>query len=537
MFRKFLVILAAASAIKSSAQQRPALVVGIVVDQMRNDVIYRYWDRFGPGGFRRLAERGYYFRNTQFNYLPTYTAPRHSSIYTGTTPRVHGIVGNEWFSLKDGVPVSCVFDASVSPVGTQADKGRMSPSKLLTNTFGDELELATVGRSRVFSVSLKDRSAVLPAGRAADGAFWFDALGSFVTSTWYMKELPAWLTAFNAQQLPKNYLSKGWTPLYAAETYSASLPDDSPYEDPLGHPKAAFPYNYQQSLDASRWSDLQYTPYGNTIIKDMALACVKGERLGKHPDTDVLCVSFSSTDILGHELGPRAMEMEDLYLRLDKDLEEFLSMLDREVGEGRYTVFLTADHGVSDVPAHLLASRLAGGYIYRAEIRRRLRETMQRQFGDSLIVSSVMNEQVYFNESRVTQRNIEFAKIEVVARATLLTMDGVAEVYSFNDLRNFSGAPDDIRTMLFNGYNVHRSGQLAYVVKPGYLDYGKRGTTHGSGYAYDTHVPLIFFGWGIPKGETTRRVEITQIAPTITELLHIARPGGSAAEPLNDFFK
>jgi predicted AlkP superfamily pyrophosphatase or phosphodiesterase len=515
-------------------RSRPALVVGIVIDQMRNDFIYRYWDRFSQGGFRKLITGGHYFRNAHYNFIPTYTGPGHSSIYTGATPRVHGIIGNDWYSKQDRATVSCVFDNTVSPVGTTADKGKMSPSKLMSGTIGDELRLASVGRSKVYSVALKDRGAVLPGGFSANGAFWYEATGNFVSSSWYMKELPGWLNEFNAKQLPRQYLQKEWQLLYNASTYSASLADENRYENKVSGYKPTFPYNYQQSIDAAKWSDLQYTPYGNSIVKDLAIACIKNEGLGKRKETDLLCISFSSTDVLGHETGPRSLEMEDMYLRLDKDIEELLSVLDKEVGKDNYILFLTADHGVSEIPNHLLDNKIGAGFAYRAVIRQQLRQFAQQAYGDSLIISSVSNEQVFLDELKIETNKLDKEAIALQLCEQLLKSEGIVEAYPYDVLKYGSFSQGDQRQLLQNGYNHLRSGHIAYLVKPNFIDHAPQGTSHGSGYNYDTHVPLVFYGWRIKKGETLSYTPITQIAPTICELLRIPRPSGCTASPLTE---
>jgi predicted AlkP superfamily pyrophosphatase or phosphodiesterase len=540
MFVKALLAVFVAATFTASAQyqiQRPALVVGIVIDQMRNEYIYRYWDRFGNGGFRRLVTQGFYFRNTVYNFIPTYTAPGHSSIFTGATPRVHGIIGNEWFSREENKLISCVYDRNALPVGTSAEKGKMSPRLLLTNTIGDELKLFSSNRSKVYAVSLKDRGAVLPGGHSANGAFWLEANGDFVSSSWYMKELPQWLKAFNGKELPGNYLAKGWNPLYPLNSYTSSIADDNAYENAFGRPKPTFPYNYQQAIDASKWNEVQYTPYGNSIVKDLAIACLLGEQLGKRNETDMLCISFSSTDIIGHEMGPRAVETEDMYLRLDKDIEELLNTLDNEIGKNNYLLFLTSDHGAADVPAHLIDQRIPAGHLFRGNIKKQLREFMQRQHGDSLIISSVSNEQVYIDELRLIQRQMDIRDIEQETCRELMRIEGVAEAYPSEALRNGAFSEPDTRALLLNGFNHQRSGNVAYLMRPHFMDHGRRGTSHGTGYSYDTHVPLLFFGAGIKNGETFEYVAITQIAPTVTELLRIGRPAGSQGKPLNDHFK
>ncbi len=374
-FKFFLLILISYSFGSYSQKKAPKLVIGIVVDQMRTDYIYRYWNRFGDGGFKRLVNDGFFCKNTHYNYVPTYTGPGHCSIYTGCTPSTHGIIANDWFMKETGATQYCVSDKQVKPIGTSSENGYMSPKNQLTTTLGDELKLFTNGRSKVFGVALKDRSSVLPVGHAGNAAFWFDEeTGNFVSSDWYVKELPGWLNNFNAKKLPKQYLEQGWNTLYGIETYTNSIADDNKYEAaPNKKPKPVFPYDYKAQLTENKLGILKATPWGNTITKDLAIECLKNEQLGKNDVTDMLCISYSSTDYVGHAYGIRAVELEDVYLRLDKDIEELLKTLDTEVGKENYVLFLTADHGAADVAAYLKDQKIPAGYIKEKQFNKELK--------------------------------------------------------------------------------------------------------------------------------------------------------------------
>ncbi len=519
--------------------QKPRLVVGIVVDQMRNDYIYRYWNRFGEGGFKRLVKEGFYFRNTHFNYIPTYTGPGHASIYTGTTPRNHGIIANNWYNAGEGNMVYCSYDDAVQPEGTEAANCRMSPHRLLVNTVGDELKLATIKKSKVFAVALKDRGAVLPAGHSADAAYWFDeSTGNFVSSSWYSKNLPAWLNDFNSGEPVKKYLSQPWNTLYPINSYTASLPDDNNYESlKLRADKPVFPYDFGDHVKKRNWSVIRATPYGNSITKDAALACLRYEGLGKDEITDMLCISFSSPDVIGHDYGPRAIEIEDVYLRLDRDIEEILKALDKEVGAGRYTLFLTGDHAAGDVPSHLLDEKMHAGYVYESTVRKLVHKFCHEKYQDSSLIANVSNEQIFLNTQKIASSQLDQELLEKQLCELLISTPGIAAAYPSEVLR-YSGACGDIQLQLLqNGYHFKRSGHVALVLEPGFMDHSRRGTSHGTGYVYDTHVPLVFFGNGIPKGESFLYTPITSIAPTLSELLRIARPNGSTEAPLNGFFK
>lgn len=522
-----------------TASLNPKLVVGIVVDQMRNDYIYRYWDRFGNGGFKRLVNEGYYFKNAHYDYIPTYTGPGHCSIYTGATPRAHGIIGNDWYDKTSGKYIYCVEDTSVKTVGASGKNGCMSPKNQLSSTVGDELKMSTNGSAKVFALALKDRSSVLPAGHAANAAFWFDdASGNFISSTWYVQNLPAWLETFNKKELAKNYLSTGWQPLFAPNTYSASIADDNHYEAALNKKeKATFPYDYNGYLQKNNLGIIRATPFGNSITKDLAIACLQNEQLGSDEIADLFCISFSSTDVITHAYGPRAMEVEDVYLRLDKDVEELLNALDKQVGKGNYTVFLTADHGGADVPNQLMDNKIPAGYINERKMVATLKNYFHQTYGDTMILASFSNEQVFLNQKKLMDLKLDQEQVEQKLSQFLITLPGIAEVYTSSVMKEQAFHRNDYRTLLQNGYNHRLSGNVCFLYAPAWMDHAQKGTTHGAGYNYDTHVPIIFYGNGIKKGVSQKYTTITQIAPTLCELLKINQPNTTTAEPLNDFFK
>ena len=339
------------------AQDKPKLVVGIVVDQMRQEYLYRFEKKFGNGGFRRLMSDGFMLKNAHYSYIPTYTGPGHASVYTGTTPALHGIIGNDWFDKTLKANVNCVGDPNQKPVGVAEGNGDVSPWRLLTTTITDELKLATQKSGKVIGLSMKDRGAVLPAGHMADGAYWFDGpSGKFISSTYYKPGLPVWLEKFNALNLADQYLNREWKPLLPLDQYTESGPDNTPYEARLKGKDipSTFPYNLKELRTKNPGFDLLIsTPFGDDILTEVAKAAIEGENLGADEITDFLAVSFSTPDYVGHGMGPNAVEVEDTYLRLDKNIEDLLNDLDKKVGTGKYVVFLTADHAVSDVPQYL----------------------------------------------------------------------------------------------------------------------------------------------------------------------------------------
>lgn len=525
------------ASIKPNELKQPKLVVGIVVDQMRHDYIYRYWNKFGNGGFKKIINEGYFYKNAHFNYVPTYTGPGHASIYTGTSPATHGIISNDWFVKETGKMTYCTEDDQVKTVGSDSKAGLMSPKNLLVTTIGDELKLATNQTSKVFAISLKDRSSILPAGHSANGAFWFDgSVGKFISSTHYMNQLPVWVTDFNNQQLAKKYLSQGWNTLYPIDTYMESIADKNNYEQaPNKKDVPVFPYEYSKQLDKNNFEIIKATPYGNAITKDIALACLKAEQLGQGKQTDMLCVSFSSTDYVGHSYGPRSVEVEDVYLRLDKDLEELLNYLNTNVGKDNYVLFLTADHGACDVPAHLKDLKIPGGYINESELTKTIKSFCQSQYGDSL-VSEYVNQQIFLNESKMAALKLNKFAVEHTLANYMLSIKGIAEAYPSEVLKYENFTDGTFKYLIQKGYNHVRSGNVAVAYNPAWMEYHDKGTTHGASYSYDTHVPVLFYGKGIPKGTSVRKINVVDIAPTISLLLNMSFPNGTTGKPLEEVF-
>lgn len=518
--------------------QKPKLVVGIVVDQMRHDYIYRYWDRYGSGGFKRLIQKGYFYKNTQYNYVPTYTGPGHASIYTGSTPATHGIIANDWFLKNENKTIYCTEDKTVKTIGSESKAGLMSPKNMLTTTIGDELKLSNNQKSKVIAVSLKDRSSILPGGHSANAAYWFDgSCGKFITSTYYMNQLPDWLNHFNQLELAKKYLTQGWNTLYPLSSYTASISDDNHFEKaPNKKEKPIFPYEYKSQIENNDYDIIRATPYGNTLIKDLAISCLKNEGLGKGPETDLLCVSFSSTDYVGHSYGPRSVEIEDVYLRLDKDLEALLNSLDSIVGKNNYLLFLTADHGACDVPNYLIEQKIPAGYIKSSEIEKMTKEFCVSKFGDSLIYS-ISNQQVFLNEKKITSLKLNKNDIEKQLADYLITIPGIAEAYP-SEILKYQAYPEGwFKHLIQKGYNHVRSGNIAFSYNPAWMEYMEKGTTHGAAYSYDTHVPLIFYGLNIPAGQSVKKVSIVDIAPTLSMLLQISFPNGCNGKPLEEVIK
>ena len=526
---------------KTTDVPRPKLVVGIVVDQMRWDYLYRYYGRYGNDGFKRVLKDGFSAGNTNINYVPTYTAVGHTSIYTGSVPAINGITGNDFFLDPNGKQVYCTEDDQVQSVGTDSKDGQMSPKNLLTTTITDELQLATNFRSKVIGIALKDRASILPAGRAADAAYWFDdTSGNWVTSTWYMKELPDWVKQFNKLNLAQSYMSRGWNTLYPISTYLQSTPDNSDYERALpGTDAPTFPVDTAKIYKEKGAGMIRSTPFGNAFTFDMARAAIKNEDLGQRNVTDFLAISLSSTDYVGHYFGPNSIEVEDTYLRLDQDLGNFLKYLDHTIGKGKYTIFLTADHGASHNIGFMEDHQLPAGAWNLGAAQKALNTQLETTFGAKDLVRSLINYQVHFNQQEIDDKDLDLNKIEQETVRFLEEQDGVAYAVIMADATN-AAIPAILRERIVNSYNRARSGAIQIILQPAWYSSGSarpKGATHSAIYPYDTHIPLVFMGWGIKRGETVQPTNITDIAPTLTALLHIQTPDGNIGTPISAALK
>ncbi len=512
---------------------KPKLVVGIVVDQMRYDYLTRFWERYGEDGFKRLINEGYNLKNAHYNYMPTYTAPGHASIFTGTTPRYHGVIGNSFYDKTTGEKVVPVENNEVSSLGTEGSEGERSPKYLLASTFGDENRLATQFKGKTIGISLKDRGSVLPAGHAANAAYWFAGgeEGKFVSSSYYMEELPKWVEDFNASGKVDSYL-KNWETLYPIETYVESGPDSTDFEGDIQGRKT-FPYNLKKLKEEGKsgYGVFLYTAYGNSITTDFTLAALEGEELGKDEITDVLTVSYSATDYVGHKFGVNSKEAQDTYLRLDQEIAKLLKELDKKVGEGEYTVFLTADHAGVHVPAYLNSKNIPGGYFSTKELRKDLKKHVEEKYKTEDLISNISNFQVFFDYEKLKEKNIERTELEKEVYTFMMDYPKISEVYT-REMIEKGAYHDKIGEKVKNGFHPKRSGDVAYVLAPSEISYSRQGSTHGSPYTYDTHIPMLFYGKGINKGASTKEVKIVDIAPTISALLGISFPSAATGEVL-----
>lgn len=540
LYLLFFLICSGAYAQKVTTVERPKLVVGIVVDQMRYDYLTRFYHRYGEDGFRRILREGFNCENAHFNYIPTQTAVGHASIYTGTTGSTHGIIANYWYDkfLKEWI--YCVDDFNYEAVGTDEVNEQKSPYRLLTTTVTDELRLAQQMNGKTIAIGLKDRSAVLPGGHTSNGSYWFVGReeGKFVTSTFYMDELPEWVDDFNKNGLVDDYMKKKWETLYPIKTYDESIEDDNVYEGLfVGEEKPVFPHDLKKLAKENAHYDLiKSSPFGNTLLVEFAKAAIKNEKLGQGDFTDFLAISFSSPDYIGHQFGVDSKEIQDTYLRLDKDLAELLSYLDKKIGEDEYTLFLTADHAAVAVPAYLKSQKIPAGYFVSGALSAFIDELAVAYYGTADIIENVSNYQIFLNKEKLKELKLDASLVAEKLADDLINFEGIHKVITAKTLQN-TEFNKGILNHLQNGYNQKLSGDVFMIPNPATISSGPTGSTHGSGFSYDTHVPVMFFGKGIENGRSRKKVEIIDIAPTLSNLLQIEFPNGSRGRVIEEVLR
>lgn len=532
------------SSVKAQPQPNsPKLIVNIVVDQMRQDYLYRFWDLYGEDGFKKLVNEGYNFSNCHFSYYPTFTAAGHANISTGATPSVHGVVGNDWYENINGSKMYCVMDTSVRGVGTTTSVGQMSAKNLKATTFGDELKFANNYRSKVFGISIKDRGAILSAGHVADAAYWLDSKeGNFISSTYYIDELPNWVKVFNKKDLVTQYLNQTWTNSISTEILEKYTDaDNGSYERIFkGKSTPTFPYDLKSLRNDNKDKELiATTPFGNSFLVNFAEELIKNEKLGKNPAnvTDALYISFSSTDYIGHFFGVRSMEVADTYIRLDQEIAHLIEVLEKEVGKDEFVIVLTADHGAADNPNYLKSKNFDVAFFNNNSVKVDLRAHLEEKYGVDLI-DGYLELQIYLNHKLINEMKLDEEEIKNDIIDFMKFQPGVLKVFS-SDILKSGNLTDNIFKLYMRGYYPQRCGDVYIMLAAGNLDqnYSDLGTTHGSPYVYDTHVPMLFYGKNIPQGRSSNLIQVSQLAATLSAMLGINPPSGCSVEPLLDYFK
>jgi predicted AlkP superfamily pyrophosphatase or phosphodiesterase len=521
-------VIAQAKAQHARRPPKVRLVLGIVIDQFRYDYLTRFDDLFGKGGFRRLLDGGAVFTNAHYIYSPTVTAAGHATFMSGSMPSMHGIIGNEWFDRSAGNQVTSVSDGRVRLLGGSEDGGgsatASSPKRLVGSTLGDQLRLHTNGRSKVIGIALKDRSAILPAGKHPNGAYWFNSqVGAFVSSTYYFEDLPVWVNEFRREFPTEKYFGSRWKKLLPESAYTRSVPDDDPFEkSPYGN---KFPYTInggETKPGPKFYSQFAQTPYANEYTAAFVKAAIVNEHLGQDDFPDLLTVSFSANDSVGHTYGPYSQEVEDITLRTDQVLADLFTYIDRRVGLDHTVIVLTADHGAAPVPEQMTEFGLGGRYKSGA-ITEAIQKALADEFGDEKWIQAYVNGNVYFDYGAIKQRKTVRAEVERAACDAAEKVDGVGECFTRSDILSGRLPLTPLALRVANGFNRERSGDLVIVSKPFYLS-GLSGTSHGTPYGYDTHVPVILYGAGVVAGSYPSDCSPSDIAPTISTLLKIEPP-------------
>ena len=522
---------------KGQTPSRPKLVVGIVVDQMRWDYLQRFSARYAAdGGFKRMMTLGYNCENTSIPYVPTLTACGHASIYTGSVPSINGITGNEWYDNELHDYVYCTSDKKEFTVGGTTSAGQMSPRNLLSSTICDELKLATNLKSKTIGIAIKDRGSILTVGHNANAAWWYDGTsGKWITSSYYTKEIPAWVAAFNNQKLVDTYYKTGWNTLYPISTYVQSAPIENNKNGSTS--RKGFPYVLSANAGVN-YNSVTATPFGNTLTTEFAKANIENERLGEDSITDFLAISYSSPDIIGHTYGPNSVEIEDCYLRLDLELGMFLNYLDNKVGKGQYMVFLSADHGVAHAPGFLKENKMPAGNVNVKALVGSINAGLKKEFGENDLVINILNNQVVLDTRLMEAKPRQIKnKIRDWLLQFVMKQEFVQHAFLLDDLKNTT-LNDNQKKMIANGYYPKRSGQIYFILKPQWITgFEGGGSTHGSWNPYDARIPLLWYGWGIKPGATSREIHMTDIAPTLAALLKIQSPNGSVGKVITELVK
>lgn len=521
--------------------EKPRLVIGIVVEQLKYDQLEKFRDRLGENGIKRLINEGTYFKNASFEYMLSQSAPGHATISTGSEPSYHGITSDSWYlPLKDEL-IYCSKDNEVNPVGGTFENGLYSPVNLQASTFSDELEMSTGRNSKVFGIGMKESSAIFSAGHTADAAYWFDnATGTWMSSTYYINALPAWVNDFNAMKFSETYLNDTWNLLRPARDYYDCLRDSNNFE--LGFNKINyFPYDLKKIRSKFNSKDdfalLRETPAGNSLTTSFAIRLIEKEGLGKDDITDYLSICYSATDCIGHRFGPSSMEMGDAILRLDEEIKNLLTFLNDSIGKKNVLIYFTSAHGVSEIPSILESNRIPAGYFKQNQALQLLRTYLNAVYGEGDWVKGYSERQIFLNRTLIEDARLSLDDVQKKVARFLVQFTGVAAAYPYSAFEANDFGNGNLKRII-NNFNPQRSGDVIVTLNPGWVE--KKGdwiTDHNSPYEYDTHVPLIWYGWTVNRATVTRHVNMTDIAPTLSSLCKVPYPNACTGEPLVELFR
>ncbi len=520
--------------------ERPKLIIGITIDLMRYDYIYKYWDKYGNNGFKRLINEGSFCKNANFNFLFTHSSSGNATIATGANPSVHGIVADSWYVPLTDKIINCTKNDNTVVIGGVYDTEKHSPENITVTTFADELRLSNYKKSKVISISMEGSTAVINAGHIANAAYYFDTEnGNWITTSLYAKELPKWVTEFNSKKLALTYLDRKMETLLPDSMYTESLPDNNAFETGFNGQKI-FPYDLKtmssKNPDRRDYKILKYTPYGNSLTKDFAITAMVSEKLGQDEYTDYLCINFSSTEFIAQLFGLNSVETQDAYLRLDKEIDHFLSFIDSYVGKSNTLIYLTSNHGAAYNPLYMTELGIPAGNFNQSQAISLLKSYLNIIYGKGDWVKYYNNLQIYLNRDLILNAKFQLPAFQNDVAQFMLQFSGIANTATATQLQN-AGYSSGIFQKMQNSFNQKRSGDVIINLEPGWTEKNVSSAYHNSSYSYDTHVPLIFYGWRINKQMIYADIDLTDIAPTLSMILDIPYPNGCQGKPIEGLFK
>ena len=522
---------------------KPRLVIGIVVEQLKFDQLEKFRDRLEENGIKKLINEGTYFRNASFEYMLTQSAPGHATISTGAEPSFHGITSDNWYVPLKNELINCTQDISVNPVGGSFESGLHSPVNLQASTFSDELVMATNKKAKVFAVGMKESSSIFSAGHAANTAYWFDNItGTWMTSSYYIDKVPSWVNDFNAMKYSDTYLNGIWSLFKPIQNYSDCLPDSNMFEAGFNGINF-FPYDLKKirsknnSNSKNDYSLLRETPFGNELTTNFAIKLIQNEKLGKDDVIDCLSICYTSTDYIGHRFGPSSFEMADAIFRMDNDIKNLLTFLNDSIGKRNVLIYFTAAHGISEIPAVLEKNRIPAGYFMQNQALQLLRSYLNAVYGEGNWVKGYSGRQVFLNRTLIEDARLSLDDVQKKVARFLVQFTGVAAAYPYSAFEANDFGNGNLKRII-NNFNPQRSGDVIVILNPGWVEKsGDYVTNYNSPYEYDSHVPLIWYGWTVNRATVTRHVNLTDIAATLSSLCKVPFPNACTGEPMFELFR
>jgi predicted AlkP superfamily pyrophosphatase or phosphodiesterase len=522
---------------------KPKLVIGIVVEELNYNQLEKFHDKLSENGIKKLINEGTYFKNASYEYLLTQSAPGHATIATGAEPSFHGITSDNWYTPLKNELINCTKDVSVNSVGGSFESGLHSPVNLLVSTFSDELAIATNKKAKVFGVGLKESSAIFSAGHTANAAYWFDnTTGTWMSSSYYISALPDWVNDFNAMKFSDTYMNSTWNLLRPAKDYADCLPDSNSFEIGFNNINY-FPYDLKKLRPGNTFSSkndyslLRETPFGNSLTTNFAIRLIQKERLGKDDVTDYLSICYSATDYIGHRFGPSSVEMGDAILRLDDDIKNLLTFINDTIGKKNVLIYFTAAHGISEIPAVLEKNRIPSGYFQQNQALQLLRSYLNAIYGEGEWVKGYSERQIFLNRTLIEDARLSLDDVQKKVARFLVQFTGVEAAYPYSAFEANDFGNGNLKRII-NNFSPQRSGDVIVILNPGWVEkVNDFVTNYNSPYEYDSHVPLIWYGWTVNRATVTRQVNITDIAATLSTLCKIPYPNACTGEPMFELFR